>query len=148
MPCKDVTELIEVVIDADDRLKSYTFNKRTCGQAVGAASLLLEQLGGRSIAALSALDADTYLAEFPQQSDVEEFLSLKHLFAIQSVLAVLTGHEPGGPDDVCAAADISYDGNDLVINARISVDLVTEKIKSCGHCKSCGRNKKSEIVFS
>ena len=43
MPCKDVTELLEVVLDSEDRLLDYTFSKRTCGQGVGAASLLIEQ---------------------------------------------------------------------------------------------------------
>jgi len=99
---------------------------------------------------LLAYDSGTFVAEHPIEDPLEEFLALKHLFAIQATLEVLTGREPGGPDDACAAAEISYDGSDMIIDARISVELVTEKIKSCGNCKLCGKNKKekAKIVFS
>jgi len=146
MPCSDVTELVQVTLDAQDRLKDYFFSKRTCGQGVGAGSLLLEQLGNRNLDELLAIGADDYLSEFPIEDELEEFLSLKHLFAVQAALEVLTGKEPGGKDDPCAAAEIGYEAGDIVINARISVDVVTEKIKSCGNCKGCG-TKKKKVVF-
>lgn len=148
MPCSDVTELIQVTLDADDRLKDYFFSKRTCGQGVGAGSLLMEQIGGRTLESLLAVEAQDYLDEFPIPDELEEFLSLKHLFAIQAVLEVLTGKSPGSKDDPCAAAEISFENGDTVINARISVDLVTEKIKSCGACKGCGTKKKPKVVFN
>ncbi|MFP6598190.1 MAG: hypothetical protein VCC01_12095, partial [Candidatus Hydrogenedentota bacterium] len=49
MPCKDVTELLEVVLDENECLKSYSFSKRSCGQGVGAQSLLIDQLAGRAL---------------------------------------------------------------------------------------------------
>lgn len=146
MPCSDVTEMVQVVIDSDDRLKSYTYSKKTCGKGVGVASLLVEHFAGMTVDELLALDAETFLAQHPVDNELEEFLGLKHLFAVQSALEVLTGHEPGGPEDLCAAAEIRYDQGDLVIEARILVDLVTEKITSCGHCKGCG-TKKAKVVF-
>ena len=85
MPCNDVTELIEVVLDRNDRLKEYRFSKRTCGQGVGAQSLLIDQLGGRPLNELLVMTAEEFLTEYPIDDPVEEFLSLKHLFAVPAV---------------------------------------------------------------
>ncbi len=147
MPCSDVTELIQVTLDNDERLEDYFFSKRTCGQGVGAGNLLIEQFRGRTVDEILAYDAEHYVTEFPVEDELEEFLGLKHFFAIQSVLEVLVGKEPGGKGDPCAAAEISYDDGRLVIDGQIEVDLVTEKIKSCGNCRACGKSKKPKIVF-
>jgi len=148
MPCSDITEVMQITIDADDRLKTYWLNKRSCGQGVGAGSLLLDQLAGRSVDNLLITDAETYLNEFPVEDELLEFLSLKHFFAIQTVLEVLTGKTPGRKDDPCAAAEIAYENGDTIIDARISIDVVTEKIKGCGNCKGCGTKKTPKVVFN
>ncbi|GMV95366.1 MAG: hypothetical protein KJ052_21840 [Candidatus Hydrogenedentes bacterium] len=148
MPCSDVTEIIQVTLDNDERLVDYFFSKRTCGQGVGAGNLLIEQFKGKTVDELLAYDAERYLAEFPVEDELEEFLGLKHFFAIQSVLEVLVGKEPGGKGDPCAAAEISYEDGQLVIDGQIEVDLVTEKIKSCGGCRGCGKSKKPKVVFN
>lgn len=138
MPCKDVTELLEVVLDDQENLKAYAFSKRSCGQGIGATSLLIDQLGGRSLNELLFKTAEEFLTEFPIPDETEEFLSLKHLFAIQGALEVYTGAESGGVNDAFAASDIDYGVDETYIRGRISVDVVTEKIKSCGGCKGCG----------
>lgn len=148
MPCSDVTEVMQVTVDADDRLKDYWLAKRSCGRGVGAGSLLMEQLAGRSVDELLVIDAEAYLHEFPIEDELEEFLSLKHLFAIQTALEVLTGKTPGGKNDPCAAAEIAFEDGDTIIDARISIDLVTEKIESCGNCRGCGTKKKPKVVFN
>ncbi len=148
MPCSDVTETMQVTIDADDRLKTYWLAKRSCGQGVGAGSLLQDQLAGRSVDTLLNTDAEAYLNEFPIDDELEEFLSLKHFFAIQAALEVLTGKTAGGKDDACAAAEIAYEDGDTIIDALISIDVVTEKIKGCGNCKGCGTKKAAKVVFN
>jgi len=139
VPCNDVTELLEVVLDNADHLRDYTFSKRTCGQGVGAASLLIDQLRGRPLDELLNKTAEAYLTEFPIPDELEEFLSLKHLFAIQGALEVYVGREAGGKADAFAASEIAYDADATTIRGRISVDIVTEKIASCGGCSSCGK---------
>ncbi len=141
MPCNDVTELLEVVLDGEDRLKAYKFLKRTCGQGVGAASLLIEQLEGRSLDELLNKTAGDFLAEFPIFDEIEEFLSLKHLFAIQGALEVLTGRESGDQNAAFAATGITYGEDETCIEGRIAVDVITEKIAACGGCASCGSEK-------
>lgn len=144
MPCSDVTEVIRVVLDDQDCLEEYVFAKRSCGQGVGAESLLIDQLRGRSLDELLVITADAFLAEFPIPDSVEEFLSLKHLFAIQSALEVLTGKEPGRKGDAFAAGEIGFDEGKTVVYGRIVIDIVTEKIKACGGCGSCGETVKAD----
>lgn len=145
MPCNDVTELLDVTLDAEERLLDYHFSKRSCGQGVGATSLLIDQLRGRSLNELLFKTAEEFLDEFSIPNETEEFLSLKHLFAIQGALEVYTGAESGGPNDAFAASGIEYGADSILIEGRISVDVVTEKIESCGGCKGCGsaRSKSS-----
>jgi len=149
VPCNDITELIRVVIDAEDRLTHYRFVKRTCGQGVGADALLEPILCGRTVDDILAITPERFLATYPVDRSIEEFLNLKHLIAVQSALEVLTGHAAGGPGDLCAAADIAYDAGATTLDARILVDAVTDKIKSCGGCKGCGkpRDKKAPALF-
>ncbi|GMV99240.1 MAG: hypothetical protein AMXMBFR84_03790 [Candidatus Hydrogenedentota bacterium] len=152
MPCSDVTEIIQVTIDENDRLKDYFFSKRTCGQGVGAGNLLLAFMSNWSIDEILRADAEHVIDHYPFSDDIdtelEEFLVLKHFFAVQSVLEVLTGRDAGGKESSCAAAEIAYEANgDIIITGQIDVDLVTEKIKACGNCKGCGKSKKEKVVF-
>lgn len=143
MPCNDVTELIRVVVDDADRLTDYRFIKRSCGRGVGADSLLQEALAGKTVQEILAQEPEAFLEAFAVPDGVEEFLHLKHLIALQSTLEVLTGMAAGGPNDVCAAAEIAFEDGNVIIEARLSVDLMTEKIASCGACgTACGRKKK------
>src|SRR4030067_1397354 len=93
MPCDNVTELMRVVLDSDDRLLHYRLLKMTCGGAVGAESLLLDRLKGRAVVELLSLHADTFCRESVSQTDIEEFLSLKNFFALKSVLEAFAGRQ-------------------------------------------------------
>ena len=146
MPCKDVTEVLEVVLDADDALKDYRFAKRTCGQGVGAAALLIDQLRGRPAEELLHKTAQEFLGEFPIADPLEEFLSLKHLFAIQGALEVYAGLESGAKRSAFAVGGIEYGDDETRIHGRIAIDVVTEKIKSCGGCSSCGSAYEGKAV--
>jgi hypothetical protein len=125
---------MRVTLDHDDRLLHYRLLKMTCGGAVGAESLLLDRLKGRAVGELLALHADTFCHESAAQTDIEEFLSLKHFFALKSVLEAFAGQTPAGPDAACTLAGISYDTAGATIDAEIAVGVVTDLIRSCGHC--------------
>lgn len=150
MPCNDVTEIMEVTLDSRDCLKGYHFRKRTCGQGVGVDALLLGVLAGQSAERVIAITPEEFLETWPVADPLEEFLGLKHLIALQSSLEVLLGRASGGSGEICAAAEVICDGEETVITARIAVDLVTEKIKSCGGCKGCGTTRKAKkmVVFN
>lgn len=134
MPCNDITENIEIILDKNDRLKSYCLTKNTCGEAVGVESLLLDSLRGKSIDYL--LDADDFVnhREHRPENHPEEFLKLKHIMALKSALSVYVGNLSGGRDNTCTIASVGYDNGNTIIDAQIDVLLMTEHIKACAHC--------------
>jgi len=134
MPCNDITEQIRIVLDGNDRLKSYGLLKKTCGAAVGAESLLSDRLAGLSIDDLLRLDIFTSPRPHTDEDDIEKFLNLKHFFAIRATLVSFTGEDSAGVGDTCTIASISYDGDDTIIDAEIDIRLITEQIEACAHC--------------
>lgn len=138
MPCDNVTEIIRLVIDKDDKLISYRLVKKSCGGILGQESMLIDMLKGKTTKNIMAIDPAAFRSSYPAQSDVEEFIAFKHLFAINSALETLTGKQPGGPHSPCVLAEISYDNGNLIAEAEIAVDIVTEQIRACGICAGCG----------
>ncbi len=144
MPCSDITEILRLTLDAEERLVSYGLSKRSCGRAVGAESLILEWVSGRGAGELLTASVDEFLDAHPCSDETEEFLYLKHFFALREGLNVLLGHEPGGAASPCAVESIGYgpEGTDLI--AQLKIDAFTDQIKSCGRCgKGCGARKAS-----
>jgi len=134
MPCGDITENIEITLDKDDRLKTYSLNKKTCGGAVGAESFLLDKLENESVTRILEFDLP-YTGHHQRPEDhAEEFVALKHLNALKSALQVYTGAASGAVSEPCTIVGVGYDGEDLVISAQIDVDLMTSRIKACAHC--------------
>lgn len=145
MPCEDVSEIIELRLDARDRLTGYELKKMTCGRAVGLASLLEDEVTGLAAADLLTADVEQFLDRHPTDDEAEEYLYLKHHFAIRAGLAVLLGHEGGSIFDLCTAEAVTCDadgGTEFV--GRLKIAILTDRIKSCGRaCKGCGTKKLS-----
>ena len=136
VPCNNLVEQIRITLDDRDRLTGYRFIKQTCRQDVGARSLLTEFFLGLSVEELLAIDSERLFAVCRPEDDVSRFLHLKHLFAIQAVLEVYTGHSSGAGNSPCTIAEIGDDRGQVVIDADIDVGLVTDKIKACAGCGS------------
>ncbi len=134
MPCDDVTESIEIVLDSGERVKSYSLTKKTCGGAVGTESLLIERVRGETVDDLLEMEELDILKIQLPGSDAERFLTLKHFFGIRSVLEAYIGHRPAGADSTCAIAKVDFDGADTIVRADIDVALLTEHIIACAHC--------------
>ncbi|MCC5876072.1 MAG: hypothetical protein JJU11_07620 [Candidatus Sumerlaeia bacterium] len=137
MPCDDVTEILQVVLDDGNHLTGYALSKRSCGRAVGEKALLLEELGGRHEEEILALDPEVFADPAGNLDDAEFVLRFKHLLALQSGLRVIAGHEPGGEGNAVRVGQVTWDAGELILDAVISVDVITEKIESCGRCKGC-----------
>ncbi|MEO8377624.1 MAG: hypothetical protein ABI579_08125 [Candidatus Sumerlaeota bacterium] len=139
MPCSDVTESLRLRIDDADRVVGYELIKRTCGRAVGERSLLAEQFTGMDATAIAEMDADEYERQFPlPENDEETVLTLKHFFAVRAGARVLLGNVSGGVSDPVRVAKVGYEGNEVILEAEIVIDVITEEIKACGKCKGCG----------
>jgi len=137
MPCTDVSERLTVTVDGEDRLRGYCFVKQTCGRAVGVEDLLSGYLEGRGVEDILGLTPEQCLRETGAPEGVEEFLALKHLVAVQAALAAMTGRD-GGDDGFCTPLECAYEDGLTTLTVSIRVDLVTERIRSCGGCRGCG----------
>jgi hypothetical protein len=137
MPCDDVSEFVEVELDDLERLVTYRIAKVSCGKAVGGESLLIDALAGFTASDLLSVGSDAFLAERAISNRVEEFLSLKHLFALQGALAAYVGEAPGDKDAPFAVSTIAFSEKGVIIRGQLAVDVVTDKIRACGGCGSC-----------
>lgn len=138
MPCNDIRERIEIRLDDDDRLMDYTLIKNTCGAPVGHQALLLGKLQGQPVTSILQNDENSWMNGETSLTDDEFFLYYKHLFAIRAALKAAYGLRRGGPDDVCALSSMGCDMHGSLIEGLISIEALTQEIKSCGNCKSCG----------
>jgi hypothetical protein len=134
MPCSDVTEEIRITIDKNDKLVSYELRKRTCGRFMGAPAVIADEVCGRNMDYILAGDDDTLLGEKANTKHARKFIALKHLLAIKSVLAAYRGMKGDVRNNACAIARIDYNGDNVIIDADIKIDMITEKIEACPGC--------------
>lgn len=138
MPCSDVTEILRLTIDAQNRVIFYSLSKRTCGASVGNPSLLRKWIANRRVPDVMSATPGDVLAALPKRSRIWEFLSMKHLLAIKCGLAALLGDAPARPDDACTIASVSFGPEGVKMEADVKVDILTSRIRACGACGSCG----------
>ena len=138
MPCSDVTEILSLTLDSDDRVVHYSLIKRTCGGAVGNSSLLRKWIENRSAAEVLTATPEEIMAAIPTRSSTWEFLTLKHLFAVQSGLQAMLGERSSMPGELCVVDSIETAPNGIRMIAELKVDVLTEKINACGGCGTCG----------
>lgn len=137
MPCADSIERIELVLDADDRLISYTLGRHTCRRAAGANGLLAAALAGTTAAEIMRMAPHELLERFCPSGGSETDIALKHLFALQAACAVLSGAAPGGPGDPCAAARITWEEGLTCLTGLVHVEGMPEQSRKCGCCQGC-----------
>lgn len=119
MPCRDTSETIKIILDSDERLVDYSFQKVSCGRLIGEENLIGLWLFGKPASEILEMD----LAEFEklviQKDDLKHFLALKHFVAVQKGLAVLLGRAAGGLDDSCSIDYIDHSPAGLEMVAHI-----------------------------
>ncbi len=138
MPCSDVTEVLSLTLDPDDRVTHYSLLKLTCGGGVGNPSLLRKWIENRTAQDVMGATPADILQAIPTTSDTWEFLTIKHLFAVQAGLKALGGDAPSTPDSVCAIETIEHGPKGIRMMALIKVDILTQAITACGGCGTCG----------
>jgi hypothetical protein len=140
MPCTDVTEVLVLSLDNSDRVQTYSLHKETCGGAVAGRGLIRDWVKHREVAEVLALQPAELLMQTNRRGTVNEYLTLKHLFSIQGALAAYRGemadHEPG----LLQIESIEYAPDETRLQARIKLDVLTEKIKACGLCGDACNN--------
>jgi hypothetical protein len=133
MPCSDVTEFVELELDARECVRRFHLTKRTCGAPVGRA-LLFPYLDGMNPEALIERSLDSLLPPTAELRRRDEFLLKKELHALQAALRVYLGRTAGAPSDTFTLASVEHDRDGTTISGHLRVDLVTENIRACGGC--------------
>lgn len=133
MPCNDVTEELRVALDSRDRVTRYSLSKITCGGSVAGDGLLNDMVLDHPIQEILALGPEALAGRTPAGS-VEEYLGLKHLLAIQAVLAEYTGQQTPDTGRLLSITGVAYDTDGVEVSAVIKLPILTEKITACGRC--------------
>ena len=134
MPCNDVTEILSLTLYHEDRVIHYSLSKLTCGAAVGNPSLLRKWIDHRKAADVLNAGAPDVLEVLPTRSETWEYLTFKHLLAVQHGLRAIMGIKGSGPKDICAIQSIETDERSVKLLALVKVDLLTSDIEACGNC--------------
>jgi hypothetical protein len=119
MSCKDTSELIKIVLDKNECLTDYSFQKLACGKVVGEEKLVGRWLFGLTAAAILEIKREEFELEIDLEDDLKHYLALKHLVALQKGLAVLLGRTAGGPEDGCSVEYINHSPAGLEMVARL-----------------------------
>ena len=133
MPCRDIREVLELQLDQDERVLTYTLSKRTCGAWVGTPSIMARELG--TLTAAEVVDLKPAgLTDLDSEVSELDFLRIKHLFAVQACLESYHGHAPAGPGGLCSLASVAVDDQRITIRAIIDGIALQREIAACGNC--------------
>ena len=141
MPCDDITDVLELWFDENDRLEDYALTKRTCGAQVGHQAFLMPLLGNMEIETLARSDYDLLLPHVDTLSDEENFIAFKHFIAVKEAANALIGNSD--PDSAFTLSVAAHEHRGLFARGFVSVSRIEGTIKACGKCRSCGSRKKS-----
>lgn len=138
MPCSDVTEILELELNPDNTVASYSLIKLTCGGKIGNQQLLNTWLKSKSAADILQIDYQAFISQLQNHSILNEFLFVKHFMAIKAGIEVLFGTRSGSAKNFCTVNEIRYlpHGN-MKLLAEIKINILTEEIEACGNCHSC-----------
>lgn len=133
MPCSDYTELLKVVLDADDRLVRFGLKKQSCGQTIGGA-LLLPFVQNLPASHLMASRIRDLVADFDEHDVQEQFLLLKQFYSVRSAISVFRGDNSGGKDEAFVLEKVEYDADTASIYGIVRVKMVAKDMEACEGC--------------
>ncbi|MBI4211836.1 MAG: hypothetical protein HY540_04280 [Deltaproteobacteria bacterium] len=135
MPCNDITDLLHLSLNQDDRITAYSLQKRTCGAEVGEYSLLSHWMDNKSIDDILASEPEQVLESKSPKDDTEEFLYLKHFFAVRNCLESFTGKRPSSDKDSVSIDRVDCSDEGVDIQASLKVEALATQVKSCSGCR-------------
>ncbi|PIQ97806.1 MAG: hypothetical protein COV67_02265 [Nitrospinae bacterium CG11_big_fil_rev_8_21_14_0_20_56_8] len=132
MPCKDTTSRIEVVLDHDERLVDFDFNKITCGKEIGGETGLKDFCRGHSLDEIEAFDVARLVEDLqPNEGETQFFLYLEW-DALLTSIAQYRGRTGEIDLERYQLAAISYDEESIRISQVIHPNRNMPKIIPCG----------------
>ena len=133
MPCDNITEIIKLKLDHNNHFVDYSLTKQSCDKVIGESSLINKLLKGRTVEQILEANPGSIMPGNVSVSTDSHYLYIKHLQAIQSVLAIWLGQRDGQTGERCVIDAINHDEEGIELTAIIYLNLQTENIISCGH---------------
>lgn len=127
MPCSDITDVLSVELDADERLVDYRLQKRSCGALVGGEAPLLPFLFQKTVRFIADWEGPGELGDGESR-----FLVEKHLFALRAALDAYAGRGDSGALD---SVEVHPGGVRMI--CILDGPALEEKLRSCGACDRC-----------
>lgn len=143
MLSRPISEVIEVVLDDEDRLRSYSFIRQSCDWEAVESPVLLTRLSGMAAPDLLAADVAAFLDGGGETDPDERSRVQRHFHAIQCAVRVLTGHAYGGPDAPCTVAAIRQEPDGVAIRAVLPIHALEKRPDACADCAGCRKGQRS-----
>lgn len=132
MPCEDTTAEIEVIIDKEERLVSYKYEKMTCGKNIGIGELYTAFASGKAIDYLSELSFEEVLKKCDPANKDEEFLLYMEWMALREALRAYAGKDSDADPERYKIAEIIAEEDVVIIKMIIYPPPDLPKPVPCG----------------
>lgn len=148
MPCTDVADKLTMLLNPDDTIRAYSFEKRTCAGAVGHKSLLMAYVGGKTLDEVCTWNWAYWLSLAQPADVIEEFILAKHVAALHELYNELVGSgETFATGEYTSVIDeYIVEAAFIKIVAFIPVAIDVAKVKSCGDVDDAGCGDKCGCV--
>ena len=134
MPCEDITEILQIKINNENRVFDYSLIKKTCGGKVGSDKPILGWLQKLTADEILKTTPSGFMNDHEFEDEISEYIYLKNYLAVKNGIAIMLGIESGGKADFCTVDSIKYGPKAMILTGFIKIDALTEEIKACGNC--------------
>ncbi len=131
MPCEEISAVVTVVLDKDERLSYYTFEKITCGKIIPLSQTLQAHCKGMTLDALASLRLEELVHTLDVRDEDAFFVLDKELDALQSAIANYRGSDLGLNFDRYKIESIEYGDDSIRIQQVILEPKPDAAVPSC-----------------
>lgn len=131
MPCDDISAVITLVLDGDERLRYYLYEKLTCGKIIPLSQRLQAHCKGMDLDAIAALDRRPLARAFAIESEDDLFVLDKELDALQSAVANYRGADASLDPRRYAIESVEWGPEGVTIRQLIREPEPDARIQSC-----------------
>ncbi|MFN0152349.1 MAG: hypothetical protein ACKVU1_16715 [bacterium] len=131
MPCEEISAVVTVVLDKDERLRYYTFEKITCGKIIPLSQTLQAHCKGMTLDALASLRLEELVRAFDVRDEDSFFVLDKELDALQSAVANYRGSDAGLDFERYKIESIEYGDDSIRIQQVILEPKPDAAVPSC-----------------
>ncbi|CCQ91532.1 hypothetical protein NITGR_720025 [Nitrospina gracilis 3/211] len=132
MPCKDSSARMTVRLDAEDRLRDYTFHKITCNRNIGVDKTYHDLCAGQPVSVILDTQFGDLIERLNLLDTEDQFLTYLEWDALRSALQQYVGQSEGVEMERYRIASIDYsEAGNVEINLVIYPPQELPRIESC-----------------